>query len=61
MLQDNDDAIIARLMANLNLSDESLPASSDSIMNAMTGTVRRLNFKYSDSSGDKGKHIAENI
>jgi hypothetical protein len=55
MLQDSDDAIIARLMANLILSDESLPASSSSIMNAMTGAISRLNFDHSKNPRDKLK------
>ena len=53
MLQDNDDALIARLMANFNLADESLPASSSSIMNAMTGAIRRLNLDDAESPRNK--------
>jgi hypothetical protein len=34
---------------SLNLSDEALPASSDSIMKAMTGAFRKIDFDYSDA------------
>ena len=61
ILEDNDDASIARLMSNLNLAEESLPASSSSIMNAMTGAARRLNCDYAESPGDKQTPIAQTV
>ena len=52
MIQDNIDAQIARQLASVNLADEALPASSDSIMKAMTGAFRKIDFDYSDGPGD---------
>jgi len=49
MLQDNMDAQIARQLASLNLADQALPSSSDSIMKAMTGAFRKIDFNYSDA------------
>ena len=53
MLEDNIDAQLARQLASLNLGDEALPASSDSIMKAMTSAFRKIDFDYSDGPGDK--------
>ena len=52
MIQDNIDAQIARQLASLNLADQALPASSDSIMKAMMGAFRKIDFDYSDGPGD---------
>jgi hypothetical protein len=52
MIQDNMDAQIARQPASLNLADEALPASSDSIMKAMMGEFRKIDFDYSDGPRD---------
>jgi hypothetical protein len=51
MIQDNIDAQIARQLASLNLADQALPASSDSIMKAMMGEFRKIDFDYSDGPG----------
>ena len=49
MIQDNIDAQIARQLASLNLADEALPASSGSIMKALTGEFRKIDLDYSDA------------
>ena len=51
MIQANIDAQIARQLASVTLADEALPASSDSIMKAMTGAFRKIDFDYSDAPG----------
>ena len=52
MIQDNIDALIARQLASLNSADQAFPASSDSILKAMMGAFRKIDFDYSDAPGD---------
>lgn len=49
MIQDNIDAQIARQLASIDLADQGLPASSDSIMKALTGAFNKIDFNYSDA------------
>jgi hypothetical protein len=59
MLRDNDDALIARIMANEDLVDEATPASSGFVSNVLAGTFSRLNLDDAASPGSKQKQIAQ--